>query len=126
MSTIWFWQGISELFPVACAAVVLAAAIGVSWIATPLSSRPLRAMGRISYGLYLWHFPLVGWFGTWGIPLAFAAAAASYWLVERRFLRLKTRLTNRQPTALAQSKVHRLIRTPALDHAQMTGASSAP
>jgi peptidoglycan/LPS O-acetylase OafA/YrhL len=56
--------------------------------------------GRICYGLYVWHFPifavlrtdlqfhslgvvLIGW------PLVFALAIASYYLIERRFMRAR-------------------------------------
>ncbi|MGQ0792546.1 MAG: acyltransferase family protein [Deltaproteobacteria bacterium] len=58
--------------------------------------------GKISYGLYIWHFPIfralqikLGW--DWYLVLAvggamtFAVASASYYLLERPFLRMKTR-----------------------------------
>jgi peptidoglycan/LPS O-acetylase OafA/YrhL len=59
-----------------------------------LSIRPLVAVGLVSYGLYLWHFPIVVWltrfwslnpFGilTATLLLTGATAAASYFLVER-------------------------------------------
>jgi peptidoglycan/LPS O-acetylase OafA/YrhL len=67
---------------------------------------PLAATGRVSYGLYLWHVPIFAELlphlpatGA-GVPralglfaLAFGVAAASYFLVERPFLRRKQRLS---------------------------------
>jgi peptidoglycan/LPS O-acetylase OafA/YrhL len=54
------------------------------------------AIGTISYSLYLWHYPVVEWMRSAGlgygmffavaIPLALAASALSYFLVERPFL----------------------------------------
>lgn len=60
-----------------------------------LSARPFVIIGKLSYSLYLWHFPIFA-FGRmlaieppgpadWAIwmMLAFALSAAGYWLVER-------------------------------------------
>jgi peptidoglycan/LPS O-acetylase OafA/YrhL len=67
-----------------------------------LANRPLIAIGKISYGLYLWHFPIFIAIGAhtrlawpWHLAAqfgaAFAAATLSYVLVEQRFLRMKRR-----------------------------------
>ncbi|ADP80459.1 acyltransferase family protein [Pseudofrankia inefficax] len=78
--------------------VVLALEQGLttSWLFRALAARPLAWLGKISYGFYLWHFPVVahwgdnltGSLGRWPAILAVAAisvalAAASYYLVER-------------------------------------------
>lgn len=81
------------VFAVAASIVVLSVSLDPeSALATALSVRPLRFLGRISYGLYLWHWPLillVGW--RYGIPLAVVIAILSYRYVELPFLRRKNR-----------------------------------
>lgn len=96
-----------------------------------LGSRPMRYVGQISYGLYLWHYPiliwLLLWFGFhntwWQVPieigLALAAAAASHHFIERPALKLKDRLKSKrggepeQPESssarLLTPSAHRLI-----------------
>ena len=74
-------------------------------LARALGRQPLVGIGRISYGLYLWHFPIVyacGALAVDGAPpdlpraalaigLTFLVAAASFRWVERPMLRLKRR-----------------------------------
>jgi peptidoglycan/LPS O-acetylase OafA/YrhL len=70
-------------------------------LAKLLSLQPLVYIGKLSYALYLWHqvlgdgivLPSIGGGPRYliGVPLSFAAAAASYHFVERRFLRMKLR-----------------------------------
>jgi peptidoglycan/LPS O-acetylase OafA/YrhL len=87
-----------------------------------LGSAPLRALGTLSYGVYLWHYLVIYWlqmhdrfpqdFWTallYVLPLTFAVATASWFLVERPVLRLSTRAlarrreTSRRQPALAES-----------------------
>ncbi len=70
-----------------------------------LESAPFKFVGRISYSLYLWQELFLtdqwapnirpfGWInGTWLVwPCIFSAATASYYLVEKPFIRLGHRL----------------------------------
>ena len=42
----------------ACVGVVMLALLADNWFAWPFKLGWLRAIGRVSYGLYLWHFPI--------------------------------------------------------------------
>jgi len=78
-----------------------------SWLRSPLSLPPVTYIGRISYGLYLFHMPLfqavdyalpdtsLRLRAPFKIILAVAVASASYYGVERRFLKLKQRFAPR-------------------------------
>ncbi len=70
-----------------------------------LGSPPLVWVGRLSYGLYLWHFPICMEFSLHGhsdllwpvvLPLTFLVSSTSSYLIEKRALRLRHR---RRPTA---------------------------
>lgn len=79
-------------------------------LARLLSLKPLVWMGMISYGLYLWHYPVYRimrvyrvdqvYVMTLGTLAAFAFTIASYYWVEKPFLRIKKRYeTARQQVA---------------------------
>jgi peptidoglycan/LPS O-acetylase OafA/YrhL len=81
---------------------------------TVFAASPMRYIGRISYGLYLYHYPMFNLTEKWKehmpsplyeiglIAMIFLAAAASYEFVEKPFLRLKDNLARRSDSALAQ------------------------
>jgi peptidoglycan/LPS O-acetylase OafA/YrhL len=95
----------------------LAAAVTIVWVVEGcpgfrpagwvLASPPVAYLGRISYALYLWHILVLEflrranggyvWTEPWIAPLAIAGsigmATVSYFLIERRFLRVKWRLS---------------------------------
>ena len=75
--------------------IVAAVAFPASLAARSLAVRPLRALGKISYGLYLWHFPLFLWLSADAIGVSgtelllvrlavtLAVSTASYFLIEQ-------------------------------------------
>lgn len=77
------------------ATAVVVAAVRVPAFAIPLGARPFVWLGRISYGLYLYH--VIVFVGLaekplavrWGVALGLAAA--SWWVLERPILALKRR-----------------------------------
>jgi peptidoglycan/LPS O-acetylase OafA/YrhL len=84
------------------------AARGVSVLSLP----PVRYLGKISHGLYLYHSPIffIGevhkvhlpfyLYGIMLIALVFSAATLSYEFIEKPFLKLKDRFGSRPPIEL--------------------------
>ncbi len=109
----WLYQGGFTLIAALAGLVIAVAANGPP---RPLSMAlrwfPLRWFGRISYGLYLWHWLVIQtttlyYFGYWEpwakLTLAVGISAASYYLIEVRFNRLKSRFTSRRSDVSATS-----------------------
>jgi len=89
------------VYAAAAGILILSAATDTDGIARLLAFRPLVFVGRISYSLYLWHLfvltaigvsvPEIGVRPVVGVAASVVIAAASFFLVEQRFLRLKPR-----------------------------------
>jgi len=103
----YYANGVSALAALATAAIILEIVRPGSRMARLLEARWLVWVGRISYGLYLWHFPIFSQLGVLKLPgdmasplptllawsVTFAAALASYFFVERPALASKDQLS---------------------------------
>lgn len=78
------YRGGFAVVAIGTAFVIVAALDARSPIGRLLALEPLPALGRISYGVYLWHWPLYLWLGPtlFAATLSLAAAAGSYVLLE--------------------------------------------
>ena len=94
-SEVWLYGPGFALAAAASLALVYAAS-GDGVVRRVLSVEPLAAMGRVSYGVYLWHWPVIvvldsertGWSGLplgllW-VSVTAALVAVSWYLIERR------------------------------------------
>jgi peptidoglycan/LPS O-acetylase OafA/YrhL len=96
---LFFYYGLQTLVALAAAFILIALLSRPPRAVTRLLEWPvLVGMGRMSYGLYLWHFPLFQAIGVTtparracSIVAAFVVAAASYHFLEGPCLRLKER-----------------------------------
>jgi peptidoglycan/LPS O-acetylase OafA/YrhL len=90
---------------VSVASIILWLVIGAQSALHKLLELPAAVwIGRVSYGLYLWHVPMIGRAGGWsrvlgpltvpvGFALTFSVAAVSYYCLELRFLKMKKRFS---------------------------------
>ncbi len=118
---LWVWQpsGPFILFELLLAVLVAACAVSPpSWLTRGLATPPLLEVGRVSYGMYLFHVPVLGLLRRslpglierpgWLFPLAlltsFGIAAVSYRYIEGPLLALKDRFRpSSQPSPRARA-----------------------
>jgi peptidoglycan/LPS O-acetylase OafA/YrhL len=115
----WLYRGGFDLFALA-AVVVILATVDSRWLGNRvLELAPLRLVGRVSYGLYLWHIPVFfavirrgpGWSPAQRVVVAYALTAVfttlSWVIVEKPALRWKHRLDVRADPGRAPDFVFR-------------------
>jgi peptidoglycan/LPS O-acetylase OafA/YrhL len=102
------YNGGFTLISAAAGVIVLAIVLDVSPLVRPMEWAPLRMIGKVSYGLYLWHglalriaaHALAGHtdnrmvLALVGAIVAAVAVTASWVLIEQPFLRLKSRVAS--------------------------------
>ncbi len=83
--------------------IILSVAEGAFFVQKVFTWRPLTMIGKVSYGLYLWHMPIFLLFGRHvtsgsrplrlliGIILASVVTSLSWFFIEKPFLNLKNR-----------------------------------
>jgi peptidoglycan/LPS O-acetylase OafA/YrhL len=104
----FLYYGGFTLIAIATAFMILAVVDGGWFLTRAFTWTPLRAVGRVSYGLYLWHLPVFfavarytdGWPAWERAALALAITVvctlSSWYLVEVPFLRWKDTISHRQ------------------------------
>jgi acetyltransferase len=99
--------GAAIAFAAIIAALVLGTGTGLRWLAW----RPLAWIGTITYGVYLWHIPVIVWAKGNGLlpggalsalvalPISIALGAASWYLLEQPFMNRAARLSRTRRAA---------------------------
>lgn len=100
-----YGRGMFSVVAMAASAILVALLLDRDWLLTRLlSTRIFIWAGQLSYSLYLWHYPIYQFMksGRLGVSehvlmplrilLALLAAVGSFYLIERPFLRLKSRI----------------------------------
>jgi peptidoglycan/LPS O-acetylase OafA/YrhL len=138
----WMFEG-GFLLASLLAAVLIASAgrSPAGWLGRLLAVRPLRYLGRISYGIYLWHWPAIvlmtpSTTGTSGLPLdalrcsaTLGASVISFYLVEAPLRRASYQGLPRRallPVAVAATAVVILVATLPQPAASSAAALSQP
>jgi peptidoglycan/LPS O-acetylase OafA/YrhL len=107
------WHSSADTVPLFSLGAI-AAAIAVAACPVVLQCRPLAFVGRISYGLYLWHYLFMWSDIPWPVVLlaTIAIASVSYRYLEQPFLKLKDRALG-QPLVRLRTQAQEPVVQPA-------------
>ena len=106
----WSDYGLTTVVAVATAIVIAHVLVHPTGsISAGLGTRPMAGIGRVSYGIYLYHWPIVAWVGpqAWSATtqlvveytLVAACVAASWVLIEQPALRLRRHVVRSRDAA---------------------------
>jgi peptidoglycan/LPS O-acetylase OafA/YrhL len=105
----WSLVWLTTLAEMAAAGLLVSASVSNSWVRSTLSMPLLVGLGVISYGVYLWQYPIAVYFRDW-LPWpetvaivaisAIAAATVSYLTIERPLQRYRRSLGDRRQKLL--------------------------
>ena len=113
--------GWALLIPVVSSAIFIAIGGVCGGFATALlSTKPLQFTGKISYSLYLWHWPILvlaqqgGYLTDWqsyaiAVVITIAVATASYFIIEKPFLAMKIENQGRNLLPLVRENRGRFV-----------------
>jgi peptidoglycan/LPS O-acetylase OafA/YrhL len=117
-ATAWYYRGGSALAALFTIGAIVGAEDLTGRFGRAMALRPLRALGLVSYGLYLWHWPVIvllgpDELGLRGVPLAAAQAllALALTLASYRLLELPIRHGKLGSMTLTPRRLVRLVPT---------------
>jgi peptidoglycan/LPS O-acetylase OafA/YrhL len=100
------WSAWSIIGAELAAVMMIASVANMKWVEAPM----LVHLGKLSYGLYLWHYPIAVYLRSrydffvstsFVLPLTYAAALISYHTVEAWGRRMKDRIASGKPREVA-------------------------
>jgi peptidoglycan/LPS O-acetylase OafA/YrhL len=97
----WIWPAPAGAGVVFLPVAAVLSTISVAGCPRLLAWGPLAFIGKISYGIYLYHGVIIWWGLAWPVTIVVSIGISwvSYVLLESRFLKLKGRLRQAQPLA---------------------------